>query len=85
MSNNGFALLRTGQAIPAGQVPQVPFADFRATDRGRRGRRAARRRPLRGRTDLDREGGPLRRPRRQQPRASCVSARRRWTRTVSPR
>jgi Ni,Fe-hydrogenase III large subunit len=29
MSNIGFAALRTGRAIPRGQVPQLPLADFR--------------------------------------------------------
>ena len=28
---NSFAALRTGQAIPRAQVPQLPFADFRRT------------------------------------------------------
>jgi Ni,Fe-hydrogenase III large subunit len=29
MSDNGFAILRTGQAIPRGQIPQVSFEEFR--------------------------------------------------------
>jgi len=29
MNDQGFAALRVGQAIPRGQVPQLPFADFR--------------------------------------------------------
>ena len=36
MNDNGFAALRNGQAIPRGQIPQLPFADFRRTDRRRR-------------------------------------------------
>jgi Ni,Fe-hydrogenase III large subunit len=31
MNDNGFAVLRTGQAIPRGQVPQVSIQDFRRT------------------------------------------------------
>jgi len=31
MNHNGFAALRSGQAIPRVRIPQVPFADFRRT------------------------------------------------------
>src|SRR5262249_9382921 len=31
MNNNGFAVLRTGQAIPRGQIPQASFDQFRRT------------------------------------------------------
>jgi len=31
MSNQGFAVLHAGRAIPRGQVPQLPFADFRTS------------------------------------------------------
>ncbi len=31
MNSQGFAALHAGQAIPRGQVPQMPFADFRGS------------------------------------------------------
>ena len=73
---DAFAALRTGDAIPRAQVPELPFADFRSivVERGQRGQRVA---AFFGNVaDSSPRRGTLRRPCRQRPRGCSALARR---------
>ena len=57
IATNSFASLRTGQAVPRDQVPNVPFADFRRAVVDAVRARTASRRLLRRRLRLIRRRG----------------------------
>ena len=83
-AGSGFAVLRNGQAIDRGQIPDLPFADV-SPGRPRRGRRrAAGRRPVRRRPGPADRRGPLRRARRRRRRRCCRWPGPRWSRTRFP-
>ena len=83
-ANRSFAALRTGQAVPRAQVPQLPFADFRgpSSTRSHGGQRVA---ALFG--DVADSSGDvdLYAVLADSARAAACRQRRPWTRTAFPR